>query len=105
MILRGPVSIAITFAVLGTPLSNARGVSRAPLAKVLLRGGLRRNSTRSLPRRASLSMLTDTWGRIALVEPQPTWAAAFRVMWNKLLDDVVACGCYSAGEAQACASF
>ncbi|MCD6290588.1 MAG: phosphotransferase, partial [Anaerolineae bacterium] len=34
------------------------------------------------------------------MDPQPTWAAAFRVMWNKLLDDVVACGSYTAAEAQ-----
>jgi fructosamine-3-kinase len=33
--------------------------------------------------------------------PQPTWFAAFRVMWHALLDDVVACGAYSALEAQA----
>ncbi len=32
--------------------------------------------------------------------PQPTWAAAFRVMWGKLLDDVVACGSYTPDEAQ-----
>jgi fructosamine-3-kinase len=32
---------------------------------------------------------------------QPTWAAAFRVMWHKLLDDVVACGSYTPPEAQA----
>jgi fructosamine-3-kinase len=34
------------------------------------------------------------------MEPQPTWAAAFHVMWNRLLDDVVACGCYTTQEAQ-----
>jgi fructosamine-3-kinase len=32
--------------------------------------------------------------------PQATWAAAFRVMWNMLLDDVVACGTYTPQEAQ-----
>lgn len=31
--------------------------------------------------------------------PQPTWADAFSVMWNRLLDDVVATGHYSAAEA------
>ena len=29
------------------------------------------------------------------------WVAAFRVMWNKLLDDVVDCGGYATVEAQA----
>jgi len=33
------------------------------------------------------------------MEPQDTWLAAFRVMWNKLLDDIVACGGYEAPEA------
>ena len=34
------------------------------------------------------------------MDPQPTWAGAFRVMWNKLLDDVVACGGYTTEEGQ-----
>jgi fructosamine-3-kinase len=34
------------------------------------------------------------------MEPQSSWAAAFRVMWHKLLDDVVACGAYTRTEAQ-----
>ena len=33
------------------------------------------------------------------MEPQPTWWDAFRVMWHKLLDDVVACGAYTSAEA------
>jgi aminoglycoside phosphotransferase (APT) family kinase protein len=31
--------------------------------------------------------------------PQPMWGAAFGVMWNKLLDDAVACGCYAPEQA------
>jgi aminoglycoside phosphotransferase (APT) family kinase protein len=31
--------------------------------------------------------------------PQPTWWAAFRIMWNKLQDDLVRCGGYTEGEA------
>jgi fructosamine-3-kinase len=31
--------------------------------------------------------------------PQPTWEAAFGLMWNRLLDDVVACGCYTPEQA------
>jgi aminoglycoside phosphotransferase (APT) family kinase protein len=31
--------------------------------------------------------------------PQPTWQAAFGLMWNLLLDDVVASGCYTPVEA------
>ena len=35
------------------------------------------------------------------MEPQPSWFVASRVMWHKLLDDVVACGAYTRDEAQA----
>jgi fructosamine-3-kinase len=35
------------------------------------------------------------------MEPQRTWESAFHVMWNRLLDDVVASGCYSLNEARA----
>lgn len=34
------------------------------------------------------------------MEPQPNWAEAFRVMWNLLLDDVVASGCYTLSDRQ-----
>jgi fructosamine-3-kinase len=35
------------------------------------------------------------------MEPEPEWWDAFRVMWHKLLDDVVACGAYTSAEADA----
>jgi fructosamine-3-kinase len=35
------------------------------------------------------------------MEPQSSWLEAFRVMWNKLLDDVVVCGTYTKEEAGA----
>lgn len=44
----------------------------------------------------------DTYGYLGEhhpMEPQPTWAKAFAVMWNKLLDDCVACGGYGEEEA------
>ncbi|MBD3882404.1 aminoglycoside phosphotransferase family protein [Phormidium tenue FACHB-886] len=34
------------------------------------------------------------------MEPQPIWAEAFRVMWNLLLDDVVASRCYTPDDRQ-----
>ncbi len=34
------------------------------------------------------------------IPPQPTWWAAFRTMWNALLDDVVASGGYTEQEAE-----
>ncbi len=33
------------------------------------------------------------------MEPQPTWADAFHVMWNKLIDDIVAVGYYGDEES------
>ncbi len=33
------------------------------------------------------------------MEPEQTWRAAFRTMYHKLLDDIVACGVYDAGTA------
>jgi aminoglycoside phosphotransferase (APT) family kinase protein len=48
------------------------------------------------------SLVADRYGYLGPhqpMKPQPTWAEAFTVMWNKLLDDVVACGGYSADEA------
>lgn len=35
------------------------------------------------------------------MEPQSTWQAAFRLMWQKLLADVHACGAYNAAETRA----
>ena len=37
-------------------------------------------------------------GEHAPMEPQATWAEAFQVMWNKLIDDVAATGHYSREE-------
>ena len=34
------------------------------------------------------------------MEPQPTWAEAFRVMWGRLIDDIAATGHYDAAEAK-----
>lgn len=40
-------------------------------------------------------------GEHAPMQPQPTWAEAFYVMWHRLLDDVLACGAYTEAEADA----
>ena len=50
------------------------------------------------------ALVADRYGYLGAhrpMEPQPTWVEAFYVMWNKLLDDVVACGGYSQEEAGA----
>lgn len=33
------------------------------------------------------------------MEPQPDWPSAFRIMWNRLIDDIVAAGAYAEHEA------
>jgi fructosamine-3-kinase len=48
------------------------------------------------------ALVADRYGYLGAHQPmhaQPTWAEAFVVMWNKLLDDVVACGGYAPDEA------
>jgi fructosamine-3-kinase len=50
------------------------------------------------------SLVADRYGYLGNhrpMQPQPTWSEAFAVMWNKLLDDVVACGGYTTEEADA----
>jgi aminoglycoside phosphotransferase (APT) family kinase protein len=50
------------------------------------------------------ALVADRYGYLGAhrpMVPQPTWAEAFAVMWDKLLDDIVACGGYTAEEADA----
>jgi fructosamine-3-kinase len=84
----------------GTPLSNVRGISHPQLAQALRQVGGYVRQLHALTAPDSLAL--NGYGYLGAhqpMEPQSTWAAAFQVMWNKLLDDVVSCGCYSAGEA------
>jgi aminoglycoside phosphotransferase (APT) family kinase protein len=49
------------------------------------------------------ALTADSYGYIGAhhpIPPQPTWWAAFRTMWNALLDDVVASGGYTEREAE-----
>jgi len=56
---------------------------------------------------AEVHSITDPAGRFGYLgehrcmEPQPSWADAFKVMYRKELDDVVACGVYDAATADA----
>ncbi len=86
----------------GTPLSEASLLSRARLSHVLRQVGGYLHQLHGLTAPRCLGV--DAYGYLGAhhpMKPQPTWVAAFEVMWNKLLDDVVACGCYSIAEAQA----
>lgn len=91
----------IMTALPGTPLSDAMLTGQAALDRVLCQTG---QSLRQLHGLTSLDCLGQTaYGYLGAhqpMEPQETWAEAFRVMWNKLVDDVLACGCYSMDEAQ-----
>jgi aminoglycoside phosphotransferase (APT) family kinase protein len=50
------------------------------------------------------ALVADGYGYLGAhrpMQPQPTWVEAFAVMWNKLLDDIVACRGYKPDEADA----
>jgi len=86
----------------GTPLSDTPGLDRTRFNRVLEQVG---RYLRQLHALTATDCLGSTrYGYLGAhqpMAPQPTWAAAFHVMWNRLLDDVVACGSYSPKEAQA----
>lgn len=86
----------------GTPLSDAPGLTPTKFQRVLRQVGEYLHQLHALT--AADCLGTKAHGYLGAhhpMEPQPTWAAAFRVMWNLLLDDVVACGSYTQDEAQA----
>jgi fructosamine-3-kinase len=86
----------------GTPLSDVPGFTRAQFDRALEQVGQYLQQLHALT--ASEHLGNPGYGYLGAhrpMEPQPTWATAFRVMWNKLLDDVVACGSYTDEEAQA----
>jgi fructosamine-3-kinase len=85
----------------GTPLSDAPGLARTQLHRALRQVGQYLRQLHTLT--AAEHLGEQAYGYLGAhrpMDPQPTWAAAFRVMWNKLLDDVLACGSYTPGEAQ-----
>ena len=79
----------------GTPLSEA-ALSKSRVDDVLEQVGVYLAQMHAL--------VADRYGYLGNhrpMQPQPTWPEAFAVMWNKLLDDVVACGGYTQEEADA----
>jgi fructosamine-3-kinase len=86
----------------GTPLSDAPGLTLGQFQRSLRQVGEYLRQLHALTAGECLGV--EAYGYLGAhrpMEPQFTWAAAFRIMWNKLLDDVVACGSYTCGEAQA----
>lgn len=83
----------------GTPLSDLH-LAPASAQRVLRQVGEHLRQLHELTAPDCLGV--DAHGYLGAhrpMEPSPTWADAFRIMWNKLLDDVLACGCYTANEA------
>jgi aminoglycoside phosphotransferase (APT) family kinase protein len=88
----------------GTPLSDFPGLVRSQFQRALQQVGECLRQLHALTTTECLGLEGETYGYLGAhrpMEPQSTWAAAFRVMWNSLLDDVVACGSYTSDEAQA----
>ncbi len=85
----------------GTPISEIYGMTQARHNRALHQVGMYLRDLHALT-------ATEHYGQRAYgylgahqpMTPQATWAEAFRVMWNALLDDVVACGSYSPEEGQ-----
>ena len=86
----------------GVPLSEAQTLTPAVLDRTLQQVGQYLRQLHALTATACLGV--EAYGYLGYhhpMEPQPTWFAAFRVMWHKLLDDVVASDAYTYDEAQA----
>jgi aminoglycoside phosphotransferase (APT) family kinase protein len=85
----------------GVPLSDAPFLKADQREQTLYQVGSYLRQLHELTAPGCLGM--ESYGYLGLhqpMEPQPTWAEAFRVMWNRLLDDVVASGCYTPGDRQ-----
>jgi fructosamine-3-kinase len=85
----------------GTPLSETTGLTRSRFDRALGQVGERLRQLHALTATEHLGVQAYGYlGAHRPMEPQPTWAQAFHIMWNKLIDDVAACGCYKPNEAQ-----
>ncbi|GAB4569591.1 MAG: hypothetical protein Kow0047_22890 [Anaerolineae bacterium] len=86
----------------GKPLSEVRHPSMEMLSRALYQVGRHLRTLHGLTAEECLGQSAFGYlGAHHPMPPQPTWLDAFRHMWNRLLDDVVACGTYSEAEAQA----
>jgi aminoglycoside phosphotransferase (APT) family kinase protein len=88
-------------ALSGVPLSDATFLSSEQQQQILYQVGTSLRQLHQLTAPDCLSL--GKYGYIGShhpMEPQSTWSGAFRVMWNLLLDDVVASGCYSLSDRQ-----
>ena len=79
----------------GQPLTEARGLAAPAMDAVFRRVGGFLAEAHAL-RRPAYGYL----GEQGCMPPQAAWWPAFRIMWNKLIDDTVACGGYADAEAE-----
>jgi fructosamine-3-kinase len=85
----------------GVPISDVPGITQAKFDRALRQVGAYLRQLHALTAVECLGIEAYGYlGGYRPMEPQSTWAVAFHVMWNKLLDDVVACGSYTPNEAQ-----
>jgi aminoglycoside phosphotransferase (APT) family kinase protein len=85
----------------GAPLSEAVGLTRNAFDRALFQVGGYLRHLHALTAPTLLGVTQYGYlGDHRPLEPQPTWAQAFTVMWHKLIDDVVACGSYTPAEGQ-----
>ena len=87
----------------GTPLSDIPGLTPTQFNRALRQTGEYLRQLHALTAAECLALDGEAHGYLGShrpMDPQSNWAAAFRVMWNKLLDDIVACGSYTRDEAQ-----
>jgi len=79
----------------GMPMTEAHHLSADQHADVLRQVGVHLAELHQIQ--------ADEYGYLGAhrpMDPQPRWWPAFRIMWGKLLDDVVGVGWYDAGERQ-----
>jgi fructosamine-3-kinase len=84
----------------GDPLSELQNLTQAQLDRVLYQVGQHLRQLHTLTAGDCLGL--QAYGYLGEHRPmplQPDWASAFQVMWNRLLDDVVACGGYTPQDA------
>ena len=82
----------------GTPLSDTPGLTPPLFRRTLSQVG------EHLRRLHAITATDGQYGYLGAYRPmlpQSSWLEAFRVMWNKLQDDVMACGVYTEEEAGA----
>src|SRR6266566_3432766 len=86
----------------GIPLSEAAALDRSAINCALqqLGGYLRQLHALTAPTCLGLNAY-GYLGAHKPIAPQPSWWDAFRVMWHRLLDDVVRSGSYTPAEADA----